>query len=72
MNLLSFVDSFRYPLDWRDTFRRRVLKDIRVQYDWGLEIGVLAEIFVTMRVKLEYVKQILRQITIINTKKFFV
>ena len=42
---LSFVDSFRYPLAGEFSFRRRVLKDIRIPYDWGLEIGVLSEMF---------------------------
>ena len=37
---ISFVDSFRYPLAGEFSFRRRVLKDIRIPYDWGLEIGV--------------------------------
>ena len=40
---ISFIDSFRYPLAGEFSFRRRVLKDIRIPYDWGLEIGVLSE-----------------------------
>ena len=42
---ISFVDAFRYPLAGEFSFRRRVLKDIRIPYDWGLEIGVLSEMF---------------------------
>ncbi len=42
---ITFVDSFRYPLAGEFSFRRRVLKDIRIPYDWGLEIGVLSEMF---------------------------
>ena len=42
---ISYVDSFRYPLAGEFSFRRRVLKDIRIPYDWGLEIGVLSEMF---------------------------
>ena len=42
---LSFIDSFRYPLAGEFSFRRRVLKDIRIPYDWGLEIGVLSEMY---------------------------
>ena len=42
---ISFIDSFRYPLAGEFSFRRRVLKDIRIPYDWGLEIGVLSEMF---------------------------
>ena len=32
---ISFIDSFRYPLAGEFSFRRRVLKDIRIPYDWG-------------------------------------
>ena len=42
---ISFIDSFRYPLAGEFSFRRRVLKDIRIPFDWGLEIGVLSEMF---------------------------
>ena len=42
---ISFLDSFRYPLAGEFSFRRRVLKDIRIPYDWGLEIGVLSEMY---------------------------
>ncbi|MFL2650124.1 MAG: glycosyl transferase [Alphaproteobacteria bacterium] len=42
---ITFIDSFRYPLAGEFSFRRRVLKDIRIPYDWGLEIGVLSEMF---------------------------
>ena len=42
---ISFVDSFRYPLAGEFSFRRRVLKDIRIPFDWGLEIGVLSEMY---------------------------
>ncbi|MGV6807503.1 MAG: glycosyl transferase [bacterium] len=40
---LSYIDSYRYPLAGEFSFRRRVLKDIRIPSDWGLEIGVLSE-----------------------------
>ena len=42
---LDFMKSFKYPLAGEFSFRRRVLKDIRIPYDWGLEIGVLSEMF---------------------------
>ena len=42
---ISFLDSFRYPLAGEFSFRRRVLKDIRIPFDWGLEIGVLSEMY---------------------------
>ena len=42
---ISFIDSFRYPLAGEFSFRRRVLKDIRIPFDWGLEIGVMSEMY---------------------------
>ncbi len=42
---LDFMDSFRYPLAGEFSFRRDVLKDIRIPSDWGLEIGVLSEMY---------------------------
>lgn len=42
---LDFMDSFRYPLAGEFSFRRDVLSDIRIPSDWGLEIGVLSEMY---------------------------
>ena len=42
---IDFMKSFKYPLAGEFSFRRRVLKDIRIPYDWGLEIGVLSEMY---------------------------
>lgn len=42
---LEFMDSFRYPLAGEFSFRRDVLSDIRIPSDWGLEIGVLSEMY---------------------------
>lgn len=42
---LDFLDSFRYPLAGEFAIRRDVLLDLRVPSDWGLEIGVLSEMF---------------------------
>ncbi len=39
------MDSFRYPLAGEFSFRRDVLSDIRIPSDWGLEIGVLSEMY---------------------------
>jgi glucosyl-3-phosphoglycerate synthase len=39
------MDSFRYPLAGEFSFRRDVLNDLRIPSDWGLEIGVLSEMF---------------------------
>jgi glucosyl-3-phosphoglycerate synthase len=42
---LNYLDSFRYILAGEFAFRRDVLSDIRIPSDWGLEIGVLSEVF---------------------------
>jgi glucosyl-3-phosphoglycerate synthase len=39
------MDSFRYPLAGEFSFRRDVLNDIRIPSDWGLEVGVLSEMY---------------------------
>jgi glucosyl-3-phosphoglycerate synthase len=45
MEYLDYMDSFRYPLAGEFSFRRDVLTDIRIPSDWGLEIGVLSEMY---------------------------
>ena len=45
MEYLNFMDSFRYPLAGEFSFRRDVLNDILIPSDWGLEIGVLSEMY---------------------------
>ena len=45
MEYLEYMDSFRYPLAGEFSFRRDVLNDIRIPSDWGLEIGVLSEMY---------------------------
>ena len=42
---LEYMDSFLYPLAGEFSFRRDVLSDIRIPRDWGLEIGVLSEMY---------------------------
>ena len=41
--LLQYLDSFRYPLAGEFAINTQALKDMRIPADWGLEIGVLAE-----------------------------
>lgn len=45
MDYLDYMDSFRYPLAGEFSFRRDVLNDIRIPSDWGLEVGVLSEMY---------------------------
>jgi glucosyl-3-phosphoglycerate synthase len=42
---LEYMDSFRYPLAGEFSFRKDVLNDIRIPSDWGLEVGVLSEMY---------------------------
>ncbi|WP_024850823.1 glycosyltransferase family protein [Hydrogenovibrio kuenenii] len=42
--LLEYLDSFRYPLAGEFAMDVHCLKEIRIPYDWGLEIGVLSEV----------------------------
>jgi glucosyl-3-phosphoglycerate synthase len=43
--LLSYYDSFRYPLAGEFSMRADLARVIRMPSDWGLEVGVLAEVF---------------------------
>ncbi|MCQ3829429.1 glycosyl transferase [Microbulbifer elongatus] len=42
---LEYMDSFRYSLAGEFSFRRDVVNDLRIPSDWGLEIGVLSEMY---------------------------
>ena len=41
---LDFLSSFRYSLAGEFSFRRRLIRDVRIPSDWGLEVGRLSEI----------------------------
>jgi glucosyl-3-phosphoglycerate synthase len=43
--LLHFLDSFRYPLAGEFAMRSSLARVNRIPGDWGLEVGVLAEVF---------------------------
>lgn len=40
---LEFLDSFRFPLAGEFSMRNHVMYDLRLQSDWGLEVGLLFE-----------------------------
>ncbi len=40
---LDYLRSFRYPLSGEFAMRMNILPDLRIPFDWGLEIGVLSE-----------------------------
>ncbi|MBD3754786.1 MAG: glycosyl transferase [Gammaproteobacteria bacterium] len=42
--LLTYLDSFRYPLAGEFAMDVDFLKEIRIPSDWGLEIGVMSEV----------------------------
>jgi glucosyl-3-phosphoglycerate synthase len=42
---LRFLDSFRYPLAGEFAMRADLARTNRIPCDWGLEVGVLAEIY---------------------------
>ncbi len=42
---LDYVDSFRYPLSGEFSMVVEVVNTIRIPYDWGLEIGVLYDVY---------------------------
>ncbi len=45
IQLLSFFDSFRYPLAGEFSMVTDLARVIRIPGDWGLEVGVLAEVY---------------------------
>ena len=40
---IEYLDSFRYPLAGEFSLRADVINDLLIPSDWGLEIGILAE-----------------------------
>lgn len=42
---LEYLDSFRYALAGEFSMRVEVLNDLRIPSDWGLEIGLLSEMY---------------------------
>ncbi len=42
---LEYLDSFRYPLSGEFALRGDVVESIRIPNDWGLEVGVLSEVY---------------------------
>ena len=45
MDYLDYMDSFRYALAGEFSMRTDVINDLRIPSDWGLEIGVLSELY---------------------------
>ena len=41
---LDYMEAFRYPLSGEFSVRKSLLRDLRVPFDWGLEVGLLSEV----------------------------
>lgn len=48
IDYLEFMDSFRYPLSGEFSLSRDFVKILRIPSDWGLEVGVLSEVYRTL------------------------
>jgi glucosyl-3-phosphoglycerate synthase len=48
LDYLEFMDSFRYPLSGEFSLSRSFVKILRIPSDWGLEVGVLSEVYRTL------------------------
>ena len=42
---LEYLDTFRYPLSGEFAMTSDVVNTVRIPYDWGLEIGVLYDVY---------------------------
>lgn len=42
---LDYIDSFRYPLSGEFSMAAEVVNNVRIPYDWGLEIGILDDVY---------------------------
>ena len=49
---LTYLAAFRYPLAGEFAMRPAILPDIRIPSDWGLEIGVLSEVWRNLSTRL--------------------
>jgi len=51
MGYLDYMDSFRYPLAGEFSMSVDVIANIRIPGDWGLEVGMLSEVYRNYAVK---------------------
>ncbi len=45
IDYLDYLDCFRYPLAGEFSMQADVIRDLRIPSDWGLEIGILSEVY---------------------------
>lgn len=51
MDYLDYMDSFRFPLAGEFSMSSDVIANIRIPGDWGLEVGMLSEVYRNYAVK---------------------
>ncbi|WP_229638997.1 glycosyl transferase [Waterburya agarophytonicola] len=44
-DFLDYIGSFRYPLSGEFSMAADVVNNVRIPYDWGLEIGILDDVY---------------------------
>ena len=44
-SFLEYIDSFRYPLSGEFAMSAELVNNVRIPYDWGLEIGILDDVY---------------------------
>jgi len=47
---LQYLQSFRYPLAGEFAFTTDLAMNLRIPCDWGLEIGLLSEVYKNVRI----------------------
>jgi glucosyl-3-phosphoglycerate synthase len=45
IDYLEYMDSFRYPLSGEFAMSRELASQVRIPSDWGLEVGLLSEVY---------------------------
>ena len=45
LDYLEYLDSFRYPLSGEFSMRTDEISSLRIPSDWGLEVGLLSEVY---------------------------
>ncbi|KHF24938.1 glycosyl transferase [Solemya velum gill symbiont] len=51
IDYLEYMDSFRYPLSGEFAMSRDLLSQVRIPSDWGLEVGLLSEVYRNISLK---------------------
>ena len=44
-DFLVYMDTFRYPLSGEMSLDHDIIRRARIPADWGIEVGILAEVF---------------------------